>query len=775
MRFLSSFQIALCLLACQLGAMRCAAQRNSAPSATNPSSAELPQGSVFEPPPPNACESKYDRFYEDEPGVYAYWAICEAGVPVQIHDYAGEFDLTAAARSFGTGQVTGGLPGPVPDGETAGGITTASVAVINQGLPLNRNQGTVALWLYADPAPRNLAAVTFSAARGTSSIDVGLAAGPGQLCVRGTYIDASSQHSVARRCGIAPDSWHRVVFVWKSGALSLWIDGAEAASASYTGPLEDKVYYYRLFPGCCDTGIAMRLAKVLIANQAWSQSEIQSDLAPVFPAIPNGGVDVSTQRLGTIHRDVLGFADSNQDIADPATLNALLKGLKAGGFTSVRYASGYGGITADLGDWTGGPPCTATPGVVGVPARERSGNTLDAYEAGVVSRLGLDMVYTVNYGTNPPNCNAGGDPDINAGRLVQYADKTRNYGIHRWEIGNEVPSASTETDFHPDPHTGASYLRYEPAFYNAIKAVDPESQIAVPIGLSNYGWQTDFDLPVLESAKYDAVIFHNYPMIYPITDGSTLYQDRVDAHIHRTHGELLKLQTELLSHGRSPDAIWVTEWNGEVGGFHWTRQTPGAAAPLFAAVQLAEYMQAGVRIATWWTQGRPNVCSTLNYDGRGDTAYNWYKCGAAAAVYTGPVDGVGEVHVGLKAGDLLPSARAFQLLSQSGFAAEGEHMLRTYVDQRSTPWLLAYAATHGSSRVVLLINRDRDSPHTVPIQVEGDASGPSVQQWTYGRAQYDLTRNGDWSAAPVHSTFGPWKGTFQATLPPWSVNVVLLQ
>jgi len=41
------------------------------------------------------------------------------------------------------------------------------------------------------------------------------------------------------------------------------------------------------------------------------------------------------------------------------------------------------------------------------------------------------------------------------------------------------------------------------------------------------------------------------------------------------------------------------------------------------------------------------------------------------------------------------------------------------------------------------------------------------------RGQYDRSRDGDWSAAPVQSTQGAWTNTYQATSPPWSVNVLV--
>jgi hypothetical protein len=198
----------------------------------------------------------------------------------------------------------------------------------------------------------------------------------------------------------------------------------------------------------------------------------------------------------------------------------------------------------------------------------------------------------------------------------------------------------------------------------------------------------------------------------------------------------------------------------------------GAVMPLFTTMLLAEYMQAGVRYATWYAQGMSNVCMIYNYDRNGEATYNWWDCGGSFLTYTGPY--AAETVVGLKAGDITPTARAFQILSQSGFVAEGEHMLRVATDIQNAPWLVAYAATHGQSYEIILINRDRDNAHTVPIQVAGQTAGQVVKQWTYGRAQYDQTRTGNWSVGPVTSSpSGPSSG-LSGILPPWSVNVFLV-
>jgi hypothetical protein len=239
--------------------------------------------------------------------------------------------------------------------------------------------------------------------------------------------------------------------------------------------------------------------------------------------------------------------------------------------------------------------------------------------------------------------------------------------------------------------------------------------------------------------------------------------------VGRTRGSLLALKTQLLNVKKSPDAIWITEWNANANGDRWSLQTMGAVMPMFATTMLAEFMQAGVQYATWYGQGMTNDCSLFNYDQNGESAYNWWHCGGSFLTYTGPLGS--ETVVGLKAGDITPTARAFQILSESGFVTEGEHMLRVFTDLQNAPWLSAYAATHGTSYEIILINRDRDNAHTVPIQLAGQAGGQVVQQWTYGRAQYDQTRNGNWSVAPVTSK--PGSG-LNAILPPWSVNVFLV-
>src|SRR5450755_3555841 len=122
-----------------------------------PSVRSVPPHSEFTPPPPNACASKYDQFYGSEPGVYAYWALCERGQDPAIHDYVGSFDFDSMHCTWATkGTIGGGTPGPLSDNETAVEVSAKGFGLkAAQNLPVNRNEGTIAAWINSRMLPHD--------------------------------------------------------------------------------------------------------------------------------------------------------------------------------------------------------------------------------------------------------------------------------------------------------------------------------------------------------------------------------------------------------------------------------------------------------------------------------------------------------------------------------------------------------------------------------------------------------------------------------------------
>jgi hypothetical protein len=733
-------------------------------------------------PRPNQCQSLYDSFYENEPGVYAYWALCESE-PAEIGlDTLGAWPL---AHGFTKGAgIHGGAAGPVPDKETAAQTSDNRSKLERQGIFLNKHAGAVALWLNAGATDFPVSAESFVAINGKSSVKIEALKKAGQqgVCFRASLQNTDGKPFDASACGLQSDTWYRVAASWNGSTISLYVNGSLRASAPYSGTLDDAIFYYQLFAGCCDTGKQMSIAKALISNRSWSASVAATDFKPTLTPPPDGGVLITPEKMGTIHRAVLGYVDNNQDLS-PAPLSALLTGLKKAGVTALRYT---GGDFADAADWrNGGTVCTAKPTETARSKTGPTGNTLRQYMETVAKPLHLDVDVMVNYGSNPPACDAGGDPQRNGADLVHFANREHSYGIKRWEIGNEqyAYGGGPNFDLHPNKyissngHERSTYSDYEPAFYKAMKTVDPDIAIAVPsVGPdSGYDPVMNYELPLLKQAAFDALVFHSYPVTDPITDGATLYPERVAAGTE-VRGALLSVQTQLLNSGKSPGALWITEWNAEVSGNRWSKQTMGGAMPLYSAMQLAEFMQAGTEFATWQAQGEADVCSTYNYDPEGESAYSSVEgCGNTALVYTGRIANVGEKNVGLRPGDLTPVARGFQVLSQSGFVTEGESMVHVDTDRIGAPWLAAYAATHKGSYAVLLINRDRENAHTVPLRFTGRQPNTAGEVWSYGRPQYDESRHGNWQAEPILSHLAPSQGKVEVTLPPFSINVVIFE
>jgi hypothetical protein len=60
------------------------------------------------------------------------------------------------------------------------------------------------------------------------------------------------------------------------------------------------------------------------------------------------------------------------------------------------------------------------------------------------------------------------------------------------------------------------------------------------------------------------------------------------------------------------------------------------------------------------------------------------------------------------------------------------------------------------------------------ISERGQAAHNMVKQWTYGPAQFDQTKAGNWSVAPSISSPSSPNAQLSGVLPPWSVSVFLM-
>jgi hypothetical protein len=233
---------------------------------------------------------------------------------------------------------------------------------------------------------------------------------------------------------------------------------------------------------------------------------------------------------------------------------------------------------------------------------------------------------------------------------------------------------------------------------------------------------------------------------------------------------LATVKQELAAAGKAGTPIDV----GEIGSVYERpgKQTVSITQALFAGQAVGEMLTAGVRRSTWWIGN--GGCGT---NGNLSAAlYGWQEFGGYAIFSDGlptPVyGGCGNVNETIPFGTLLPTARAYQVLAQSGFVSEGEHMLGVSVPP-ALPTVRAYAATHGSGFALLLFNLDPQRAVSVPVAIDEVARGSGYTSLQYGKAQYDRSRDGEW-AGPVARRAAAWTSPFVVTLPPYSMTAYII-
>jgi hypothetical protein len=474
-----------------------------------------------------------------------------------------------------------------------------------------------------------------------------------------------------------------------------------------------------------------------------------SPVAPERPSLASqargaaaASVAVHTTKIAKISRLVLGanmafwFDITQQGVAPPFT---------TAGFTAVRWP---GGSSSDEYHWQTHTLCN------GGYADPHS--TFDNFMSDVALPAHLDVAITLDYGSNAA-CNAGGDP-AEAAAWVDYANNQQHYGVTYWTVGNEN-YGSWEYDLHAQPHDSATYAAaVAGGFYPAVKAKDPNAQVGVVV---DPGWKPDWDTNVLNGATYDFVEYHYYAQS-PGQESDAYLLDKAPAAFGT---QLDALQAELTAAGHGATPIYV----GELGSVYTNpgKQTTSITQALFAGMGLGEMLDRGIARGTWWLGY--GGCSDPSSGGNFSTKlYGWQNFGGYMIFSDGlPESGCPHAPK-IPLGTLLPTTRAYQLMAL--VARDGENELSRTLGG-SASWLRAYAMTHGTGYAAVLFNLDKTSARPVSVSFDGLRSGRGYAVTTYGKAQYDQSKNNVW-AGPVHASHGAWNGHVTLTLPAWSMNVL---
>jgi len=434
------------------------------------------------------------------------------------------------------------------------------------------------------------------------------------------------------------------------------------------------------------------------------------------------------------------------------TTPGLAASLQSVGFTAVRFP---GGSTSDGYHWEGTTANPAAPTFCG-GGYGNPNSTFDNFMTDVARPANLDVAITLNYGSNEA-CNGGGDPN-EAAAWVDYSNNNRKYGVHWWTVGNEE-FGSWEYDLHALKNDAATYANaVATGYYPAIKAKDPTAMVGVDV---EPGWSPAWDPTVLAQAKYDFVELHWYAQ-GPGSESDAYLIGNATNYLAST---IASLKTELASAGHAGTPIYI----GELGSVSSNpgKQTTSITQALFAGQVIGTMLNAGIARSTWWLAY--GGCNDAGGGGNFSASlYGWQNFGG----YQMLSDGLPEYGCygapSIARGTLLPTAVVYQIAA--AFAHGGERVFAAPVNA-SLPNVRAFATSQGAKYNVLLFNLDQNNAVNVPVGISALASGSGATVTTYGKAQYDQSKNNVWTGS-VTSTLGSWRGSVTVALPAWSVTLV---
>lgn len=458
----------------------------------------------------------------------------------------------------------------------------------------------------------------------------------------------------------------------------------------------------------------------------------------------------------TISPDILGgnlpaWVDNTQSYIAPA--------MATGGLHLLRWP---GGSLADDYHWES-PTSLCNGGY----ADEYS--TFDAMMQDVAIPAKLDVAITVNYGSDAA-CTGPGTPS-EAAAWVTYA-LNKNYNVPYWTVGNEV-YGSWEYDLHTipnDPTTYANAVTGTSGYYSMMKAANSSAKVGIVVGGPGYWGSWDKTVLPAAAGSFDFVEYHYYAQ-----QGSGNYPGGVESDTYLLGkgvtdfaNALTALRGEMTSYGVSSTVpIYLGELNSIVSTAG--KQSVSITNGLFAGMAMAEAMkQTGVTMGTWWLAF--GDCETAATGGNfSSSLYGWQNFGSYT-LYSDQKSGCGTEN-SVTAGTPFPDGRAYAMLSQ--FAGTGA-TIRNVTLANSVSSARAYADVSGSNYNVLLFNLNEGASQTFSVQLQNaGVTQFTATQTTYGKAQYDLSKNNLWSGA-VSSSLGSVGTTFYVTLPAWSINLISL-
>jgi Cellulose binding domain len=323
------------------------------------------------------------------------------------------------------------------------------------------------------------------------------------------------------------------------------------------------------------------------------------------------------------------------------------------------------------------------------------------YSNQVDAITGGQKFVTVNYGSDTP---------ADAAAWVTQSE-TAGQGVSLWEIGNEE-YGSWETDNHANPHTPASYASNALPYMQAMKAVNPNTQICYDYGMDGNlapgsgatDWQTWNDTILqADAADINCADVHWYPFNGLPTENVQAIMATID----NIPAAAAEVHTALSTY--DPSAYFVVgETNISQTANAWNEEPVGA---LYAAANAMEWLSFGAQSVDWWD------------------VHNYGTPTADFGMFSSAISGEPAMDT--------PYAPYYGYQLASVLAVKGAKVGTVIVP---TPNIYAYSSVlPGGGYNVMLVNADPSNAYTVAASSLGLTSG-SETEYTYDAANPTIVK-----------------------------------
>jgi hypothetical protein len=346
-----------------------------------------------------------------------------------------------------------------------------------------------------------------------------------------------------------------------------------------------------------------------------------------------------------------------------------------------------------------------------------------------INSLGSEAMVTVNVGSGTPAV---------AAEWVKWANQKQGYGVHYWEVGNEL-NGDWELGYRlPDGSSmnGTIYTQRFVEYAKAMHAVDPDIHLGGPAC-------SDLALSFVEELirdggdAVDFVSIHAYPVGVNTRQSADKFAAIIDLRdaIQRVNGWISKYQPERAD----KIEIGISEWNIKVNE---DRDTADLISALWSALWIGTLFEEGVDFANQWDL----------------TTYT--EAGGHSAFY------IDETNM-----SVLPKSQYWALWMWSNLM--GSEMVKSNLAGSET--VKHFVTRSDAGLQIMLINTSETDDATVALQTCA-ASAAVGQLHSYSSAEYFWdahARKPLWSRPPTVGQITINRST-TLTLPKFSINVLEL-